>query len=185
MSRAIDNVKELILASAKEIAYNEGTSAISMRKLALNCNIALGTIYNYYPTKMDIIISIVEDFWRNCLVSFKAKENIDFFQEIESLYFHIYDYLEKFKSDFLTGLSSLSANSKNKGKLKEAEFMDNLVGFFQRILEKHKSEFNEDSFKELDKKKFNRFIIDQFLVMLKRQEKDYSFFDFTLKKILL
>lgn len=51
ISKISENMTKHILEISKEIAYKEGLSEISMRKVASKCDIALGTIYNYYPTK--------------------------------------------------------------------------------------------------------------------------------------
>ena len=40
--------KEEILKAGRKIAQEKGLSAINMRSVAAECNIALGTLYNYY-----------------------------------------------------------------------------------------------------------------------------------------
>lgn len=187
MSRTIDNPKELILKAAKEVAHEEGLSKISMRKVASKCEIALGTIYNYYPTKMDIVIAIVEDFWNECFKNFHTIYNneLDFFTQLEKVYFYILDYLEKFESNWLDELTSLSSDNKHKGKKKESEFIKNFGGMFKRILDEHKSEFSKEVFESFSDDQILKFIIDNFFIMLRRFEHDYSILDFTLKKMLL
>ena len=64
MSRIIENPKQLILSRAKEILYNEGFKKFSMRNLSKKCGIALGTIYNYYSTKEELIIEMMTDYWK-------------------------------------------------------------------------------------------------------------------------
>ena len=61
MSRIIENPKGLILSNAKELLYNEGFKKFSMRNLSRKCGIALGTIYNYYSTKEELIIEMMTD----------------------------------------------------------------------------------------------------------------------------
>ena len=64
MSRIIENPEQLILSRAKEILYNEGFKKFSMRNLSGKCGIALGTIYNYYSTKEELIIEMMTDYWK-------------------------------------------------------------------------------------------------------------------------
>ena len=71
MSRIIENPEQLILNGAKEILYNEGLEKFSMRTLSKKCNIALGTIYNYYSTKEDLIVELMTDYWKNNLYVLK------------------------------------------------------------------------------------------------------------------
>ncbi|MGL5614817.1 MAG: TetR/AcrR family transcriptional regulator [Sarcina sp.] len=184
MSKQLENAESLILEVAKKIAKEEGISSISMRKIANECEIALGSIYNYYPTKMDIIFVILEEFWINCLVNFKEEKENDFYEEIERLYFHIYNELENFKSSFLRDLSTLSGKDKSAGKKKELEFKGKLIEFFLKILNNHEKEFNERAFNKFEKRRFVEFIVEEFLMMLKKPEDDYRFFDYVIRKIL-
>ena len=43
--------KEELLAIAKEIAGREGIGNLNIRRLASESGIAIGTVYNYYPSK--------------------------------------------------------------------------------------------------------------------------------------
>lgn len=186
MSKIIHNPSLLILNAAKELAYEEGLSNISMRKVASKSKIALGTIYNYYPTKMDIIIAIVEDFWQGCFKNLHTvyNEELDFFTQLEKLYFYILHYLEKFESNLLEDLTNLSSSNKNKGKKKESEYIQKFHSTFKRILDSHKDELSSDVFEKFSEEAILRFIIDNFFIMLKRFEHDYEILDFTLKKML-
>lgn len=187
MARIIENPKELILETAKQLAYSEGLGCLNMRKIATQCDIALGTIYNYYPTKMDLMIAVIEDFWRNCFGGMRPliKEELDFFQQLEVFYFYLLDYLEQFERNWLEELTSLSASNKLKGKAKEAEYMEHFTKFFKHLFMAKKHEFNPEIFESFSDEKIIGFILAQFFAMLRKFEHDYSFFDFTIKKILL
>jgi AcrR family transcriptional regulator len=63
LPRIIEDPRELILSEAKKILENEGYSQISIRRVAKECGIAVGTIYNYFPTKKGLIIEMMTDFW--------------------------------------------------------------------------------------------------------------------------
>ena len=53
--------KEELLAIAKEIAGREGIGNLNIRRLASESGIAIGTVYNYYPSKGDLIGAVMED----------------------------------------------------------------------------------------------------------------------------
>lgn len=46
------------------IAAQEGLSALSMRTVARECGVALGTLYNYYADKDALLIATVESIWQ-------------------------------------------------------------------------------------------------------------------------
>ena len=54
--------REQILAAARELALSGGE--LSMRAVAARCGIAVGSIYNYYPTKADLTIAVVAEVWQ-------------------------------------------------------------------------------------------------------------------------
>ena len=47
--------KEQILDRAMEIAMEEGIDAVNIRRLAASCQIAIGSVYNYFKDKNAII----------------------------------------------------------------------------------------------------------------------------------
>ena len=46
--------KDKLIDQAYSIAAREGISALSVRKLAAACGIAVGSVYMYFPTKADL-----------------------------------------------------------------------------------------------------------------------------------
>ena len=164
----------------------EGIGQINMRKVASRCGLGLGTLYNYYPNKMDLIIAIVEGFWYDCFREFHGlyDSELDFFAQLQKFYFYMLGYLQQFRNNWMKDLSMLPADNRLQGKKKEIEYMDKLIKSFEKLLENHKDEFNTETY-SIDKTKLSHFMMVQFMYMLRQQEEDYSFFDFTLSKILL
>lgn len=56
--------KEQILDVAYEIATTKGLGALSIRAVAAACGVAVGTVYNSYPTKSDLVNDVVGRFWQ-------------------------------------------------------------------------------------------------------------------------
>ena len=61
MRKINEETRQLILKSAREILATEGVENLNIRKLAINCNIGLGTLYNYYKSKQELIREIVQN----------------------------------------------------------------------------------------------------------------------------
>ena len=60
MPKKIDNVREEILKVATNMFLNENMDDISMRKIAIESKIGLGTVYNYFPSKVALLTEIIE-----------------------------------------------------------------------------------------------------------------------------
>ena len=59
--------KQQILDTAFAIASESGLSGLSIREVARACNVAVGTVYNSYPTKYDLVNDVVGRFWNEAL----------------------------------------------------------------------------------------------------------------------
>ena len=65
--------KDFILETALEIAKKEGVDGLSIRKLSKACQIAIGTVYNYFPDKDALVTEMGKVFWD---AIFMGQENI-------------------------------------------------------------------------------------------------------------
>ena len=57
--------REQILSVCRAIIAEEGVSALSMRAVAERCHVALGSLYNYFPSKDDLLTAAVESVWED------------------------------------------------------------------------------------------------------------------------
>ena len=57
--------KEEILRISRELIQTQGWKAINIRAVAKECNISIGSIYNYFHNKSDLIVATVESVWQD------------------------------------------------------------------------------------------------------------------------
>ena len=65
-----------------------------MRKLANVCDIGLGTIYNYYPAKKDLVIAIMVKDWSQCILG--IEKELDINENIFDCITNVYTALKSF-----------------------------------------------------------------------------------------
>lgn len=73
--------REEILKASRELIRQEGWSAISIRSVAAACGVSVGSIYNYFDSKTELVSATVESVWEEI---FHRPENADMFQNIVS-----------------------------------------------------------------------------------------------------
>ena len=56
--------KEEILATCREIVSTEGLNQLTVRRVADEAGIALGSIYNYFGSKEELILETIGSIWR-------------------------------------------------------------------------------------------------------------------------
>lgn len=59
--------RERILQAARTLLNEQGAQQLSIRAVAAACQLSIGSIYNYYPTKAALINDLVEEFWVEAL----------------------------------------------------------------------------------------------------------------------
>ena len=69
--RRTDELKELILQAAASVFNQKGFERTTTREIAKKAEISEGTIYNYFPTKRDLLLSLVRNFAQSARDAFK------------------------------------------------------------------------------------------------------------------
>lgn len=115
--------RELLLGAAREIAYSRGLSQVNIRAVASQCGVAVGSIYNYFPTKADLIAAVIEDFWRTAAhrETCTVQPGECYPHYVGRLYAELFKRLSLFQSGWLAQISVLSAETRQKGRALEAK----------------------------------------------------------------
>lgn len=92
MPKIIENVREQLLAEAKKQISERGYSRTTIRSVAGECGLAVGTMYNYFSSKDMLIASFMLEDWKSCL----AQYNISAERDPEKLLRGIYSALQSF-----------------------------------------------------------------------------------------
>lgn len=73
MPKIIKDAEKQILQSATELFGQHGYHSADMKMISSKTGIAVGTIYNYFPTKKKLFISVLEKSWND---TFRRLEDI-------------------------------------------------------------------------------------------------------------
>jgi len=65
-------LRRTLLSCASRIECAEGVNAINIRRLAAEANIAVGTVYNYFESKQEVLLALTEAYWENALEEMRA-----------------------------------------------------------------------------------------------------------------
>lgn len=184
MSRLIENPKELILGKAQEILYRDGYQKLSMRTLAKECEIALGTIYNYYPTKKELITEMMEGYWMNYLKQVRkiAGSETEFYRKLKDIYNELVVVIRNFRQFWLTTELYDEKECVENGLQKEYGFMEELIRILEEVL------LDGQAKEELQIKQGAHntagFIMMNFITMVQRPLFSYEVFEQFLKELL-
>ncbi|MEG1963543.1 MAG: TetR/AcrR family transcriptional regulator [Clostridia bacterium] len=128
--------KSDLIKKANLLIDEQGFASLNIRDLANYVGCSVGTIYNYFSSKSDLVFSIVEDFWKNNFHS-NIAENLhcDFLTFISNFYSSVFDKFTYFRQNLLPMMSILNDEEKAKGKNIEAEYKRHMLKHFIFVLQ--------------------------------------------------
>lgn len=184
MSRVIENPEQLILSKAKEILYNEGYQKLSMRNISKACDIALGTIYNYFPNKKDLYIAMMTDYWQEYFYKLESIVDSDctFHDKLNRIFSELSVFIRTFKELWLKPELYENPDYIKSGIEKEDIYIEKLVRFIEKIL---MNEINANKVHcKLDTYETAKFILMNFITIIQMPVFKYSSFKMILKEII-
>ena len=78
MPKIIENLETRLIQEAKRQIEESGYSAMTIRSVAAGCGVGVGTVYNYFPSKDDLLATYMLSDWNQCIGAIgQASEDSD------------------------------------------------------------------------------------------------------------
>lgn len=185
LARVIENPKQLILSHAKEILYNQGYQKLSMRALSKACGIALGTIYNYYPNKKDLVFEMMTDYWQ-CYLDTVAEiiaADADIYTKLNRVFNELEIFISNFRQYWLTPELYGDEDYVNGGLQQDHRFIDKLIDLIAAELTRAATDDNAIQIR-LGARETANLIIMNFITIIQMPYFRYQTFELFLKQLL-
>ena len=123
---------EEILEQAYQLACEQGLRSLSIRSIAAACDVSVGTVYNSYASKTELI-------WQRAFAetmkTLAAHDGNDFIAFCEALSQSLKSALKEFRKEFLSDLSALSESDRlSTQKREQQSFIHARAGIKQALL---------------------------------------------------
>ena len=96
MPKIIENLKDRLLAEAKQQIEQDGYQSVTIRSIAKGCGVGVGTVYNYFPSKERLIATHLLEDWKVCVDTIRQAS--DCAQSPQPILECIYEQLTGFAS---------------------------------------------------------------------------------------
>lgn len=184
MPKIQPDVKNRVIIAAKEMLAKQSNADFTMRDIARSCDIALGTIYNYYPSKAELLVDIVAQLWNNCFTQLRQIDNPDFYISVKEFYDVYKDALHSFMQNLMNGLSSLNKEGKKLSGAMNAQYTLTLKNILVDIIVKHKDQLDNEVILFFGKENLAEFILNHFTGMIANHQSEYGQVEYFIRKLL-
>lgn len=132
MPKVINDIEKNIFNAAMKLFGDLGYGNVDMKMIANRAGIAVGTLYNYYPNKMQLYLNVLEFSWDDTLkkIDENSKSDISPESKIRKYLEVLYDDIEDRK-----GLGGEIAKEKNIDISKESKNMPFMAAIVLKFLE--------------------------------------------------
>lgn len=178
MPKLIENITEKILLAAKASLLSDGYDRLSLRGIASQCNIAVGTIYNYFPSKLALIVAIMIEDWtektekmqKDCANAENAEAGI------KSIFYNLREFALLYQDVWNMSMHSKEVRDEMlNGRSRRQMLIEQLVGVIRTLLEHFKISY--DPF-------LPHFIATSLLAYIMEPDFDYEQINNIFKRIL-
>lgn len=178
--------KEDLLQTAWDIVFQEGLDKLSIRYLAKQADVAIGSVYNYFPSKDELVLEIVENYWKSVFYEEICQVNHDtsYINFVRELYNKIARHNDEFQHYFLSHLRILNQKTLQLLKEKHLYYVDHTKQGLLKILEKDHT-INTNVWSDvMTMEKYVLFTLDLMMVALSRGQTNFDFESIILKRAI-
>lgn len=167
--------KEAILTECRRIVMAQGIPGINMRSVAQACGVAVGSLYNYFPSKSDLIRSAVDDVWRDIFHMSGSSFHFDSFTDcLVWLFESVEKGCEKYPGFFNLHSVSFASGDKEKGRQMIERYSGHMRKSLLDVLNRD-PQVRPDAFNDsLTREAFIEVIYTAFTTMLMKEENQFQ-----------
>lgn len=156
--------QEAIMKVCRSIVASKGLSSLNMRSVAKECDIALGTLYNYYADKEELVLATIESVWKDIFhMTAQCSKEYSFIECVN----YIFDCIQNGTKEYPNFLTSHSITSIEKGKAKGMmeHYYAHMKARLLEALNNDPSLHSSSFFKNFSKTDFVDFVFDNILLL--------------------
>lgn len=167
--------KEAILQVCREIVARDGLKALNMRSVAGKCRIALGTLYNYYSNKDELLLATVESVWKDIFhrkTDLGSDNRASFPRYVEAIFLSVRKGAEEYPDFFAAHSIVIAGPQKGKAKgMMEAYFV-HIKQSMRKVLDAD-PDVDQSRFSDtFSKAEFLDFVLDHMILLLAEGKTD-------------
>lgn len=175
MPKIINNLREKLMVKGREILIFKGYNSLNIRDLVKECDIAIGTFYNYYKNKDEIVNAIIKADWEKIIASTATKMKNQDLNFKEKMYI-MYDGVNEFLKNYLDTFMVMISNGAREHRYRNDKILVPYENILKEILVFHKNK--GDISYAIEDEKLSKLILNNIIFICK--DNSISFDEFYL-----
>jgi len=165
--------KEEILQACREIVSEEGLQAVNMRAVAKRCHVALGSLYNYFSNKDDLVLETIESVWQDIFrMDHSCDTALSFPDYVAWIFASIRSGAKEYPNFFTAHSLSFASSGRSRAKNTMESYLAHMKTGMKETLERDPA-VRPDSFPEsFPESDFIDFVLTSVIVLLLQRQQD-------------
>ena len=165
--------REAILKTCREMVSTHGLAALNMRSVASACNVALGSLYNYFPSKNELVTAAVESVWQDIFhMDHPCAADLPFPDYVRWIFQSVQQGAKEYPNFFTAHSITFATKEKKEGRKAMEHYFDHMKQGMAEALEKD-VRVNKNAFREgFSQQAFFDFVLSNILALLLQQAED-------------
>ena len=176
--------REEILTVCRQLVAASGLAAVNMRKVAQQCQVALGSLYYYFPSKDELLLATVESVWDDIFNYAAPTAVLSFDRYITNFFANIKRGMLKYPNFFTVHSLSFSTRAQAKGQATMQKYLAKMKVNMLQVLQKDPA-VRPDAFSAaFTEDKFVDFIIMHVISLLLQKNFDCTTLTEIIRRII-
>ncbi|WP_302822710.1 TetR/AcrR family transcriptional regulator [uncultured Anaerotruncus sp.] len=176
--------KEAIMKTCRDMVSERGLSALDMRSVAKACHVALGSLYNYFPSKDALVTATIESVWQDIFHMEQCCEQKPFPEYVRWIFDSVRQGTREYPHFFTAHSISVASSAKEQARKTMEQYFSHMKAGMAQSLRADpavRRDAFSASFSESD---LIDFVLSNLLTLLARQEDDCEVLLEVIRRVL-
>lgn len=173
--------KESILVASRKLVAEKGLAAVNMRSVGKACDLALGSIYYYFPSKDDLLLATIASVWDDIFswegpdfVPSSDHANFSFPAYIAQFFDHLAEGIARYPHFFTIHSLSFSERGQAKGSSTMRQYLAEIEGRMTLALKRDKGVSPRAFSRDFTEEAFIDMVLTTMIALLVQKKDDPS-----------
>jgi len=181
MRKKDETLRETLLDCARVITDAEGPEAINIRVIARQAGVSIGTVYNYFSNKDDMLLALTEEYWKKTLSEmFEEVTAGSFYGQLEEMFTFLSRRIHSSAGILMRSLSNIEVVGRDRMQSMQEALKENIIQRMRLDNNVRVDIWNETFTKE----QYAHFIIMNMMLHLQMKASTFEFFIEIVKRTI-